>query len=150
MDDSKSNYNFENQKRQEKPKYAEKKSNKYIFEGISKEDYLKEFVEEDKKDEKIVELGPRIILVNIADQTTLSAISLNGIQVIEVFSQVEFNEDDRDLLKEIIAEIEYNEDQMIPSRKDSNILRFSDQEKAVEFWMKLKEMGLQGKFTSQY
>ena len=88
-------------------------------------------MEEDKKDEKIVELGPRIILVNIADQTTLNALFLNKIEGTEVFSQVEFNENDRDILKEIIAEIEYNDDQMIPSRKDSNILRFSDQEKAV-------------------
>ena len=131
MDDSKSNYNFENQKRQEKPKYAEKKSNKYIFEGISKEDYLKEFVEEDKKDEKIVELGPRTILVSNTDQATLNVLFLNKIEGTEVFSHVEFNEEDRDILKEIIAEIERHEDQMIPSRKDSNILRFSDQEKAV-------------------
>ena len=54
------------------------------------------------------------------------------------------------IIEDIVAEIEHNEKQVIPNREKNNILRFSDANKAIEFWLKLKEMGLEGKFTAQY
>ena len=52
-------------------------------------------------------------------------------------------------MKDVVAEIEHNEKMVIPNR-DNQILRFTNSEKAIEFWLRLKEMGLDGDFTSQY
>jgi len=82
------------------------------------------------------------------DQNCLRVNNKNVI-IHEIFTHIEVNSSEKQIIADIVAQIEKVENTQITINDRSNVLRFVRAENAVKFWLKMQELGIEARFTNK-